>query len=263
MLPRDLSTYLRLRRIARNPWATLRFEKRTAPGQVHVVQLNGGPYLYLRADREDSEAFNRVLLRDVYRIARPPRGGWGVVIDLGGHIGLFAARVSRSAARVITYEPCAESFACLARNIAACLNVDAVCAAVAGDPGPLKLYHPSDSRRSGLYSCYRDASPYLSDAFDEVSAVTLEDVFVQHDVQHCDLLKLTVAGQEYDIIYAAPKELLERIERIHGAYHDVDSHRPRTRIGYFSRFLGSRGFRVDVVPDPAVRNQGYFFATRG
>jgi len=262
MRPRELSTYLRLRSLARNPWETSRFERRLSRGHVHVVQLNGGPYLYLRAGCGDFRAFERVFLEDVYEVARTPPGGWGVVLDLGGHVGLFAARISRTAERVISYEPALENYACLARNIAACLNVETVCAAVAGATGPLRLYHPQSPGSSTDYSCYLEASSELSPRFSDVAGVTLEDVFARHAIRTCNLLKLSVMGQEYDIVYSAAKSTLERIERIHGAYHDVAAHRPRTRIENFARYLSANGFETDVVPEPGAHNRGYFFAFR-
>jgi len=259
---KDLRTYLQLRRIARNPWETIRFERHAVDGQLHVVQLAGGPYLYLRPGQEDFEAFEEIYLKDRYRTAKPPAGGFGVVVDIGGHVGLFAARVSRLAARVICYEPQPANFACLARNVAACLNVDAVCAAVSSRSGPIRLYHPQASSQSGRFSCKEDVSSELSTRFDEVVAVSLADLFATHRVDRCSLLKLSVSGAEYDILYNTPKDVLDRIDRIHGEYHDLRSHLPGARMQALGRFLRSNGFQVELVDKPAGSASGLFFAVR-
>ena len=262
MRPKELSTYVRLRRIAKNPWQTLRFQRKQAEGRVHVVQLNGGPYLYLRADRGDFEAFDRIYLQDVYRVARPPVGGWGIVLDVGGHVGLFAARMSRASERVISYEPNASNFDCLTRNVAACLNVEAVCEGVAPDSGPLQLYRPTSERHSELYSRYRESSPELSDRYDLVPAVSLEALFERHRIDVCSLLKLDVGGFEYDILYSAPKPVLDSIERIHTMYHPVAPGHPRMRGQALARYLEERGFSVELTREERGVDRGRIFARR-
>ncbi len=259
---RDLRTYLQLRRIARNPWDTLRFERNGVDGHVHVVQLAGGPYLYLRPNGRDFAAFEEIFLNDRYRLSKLPSGGFGVVVDLGGHVGLFAARASRLASRVITYEPSPPNFACLARNVAACLNVDAICAAIAGIPGTVRLYHPKFADDSHRYSCKPDSCLELSDRYDEVPAITLDNLFDQHQIDRCSLLKLSVAGEEYDILYSTPKQILNRIDRIHGEFHEQLGNIPGARMQALARFLARHGFEVEIEPRAPGQDAGLFFATR-
>ena len=69
-------------------------------------------------------------------------------------------------------------------------------------------------------------------------------------------------GGEYDILYPAA-DILPRVKRIHGEYHDVRADDPRTRIDNFAQFLRDNGYRDLVVEaHPKMPNHGMFFAVR-
>jgi len=262
MRARDLRDYLTLHRLATNAWATLRFRKRQRPGDVHTVQMRGAPVVRLRGDRADFHMFHRIFLSDEYRLRDVPPASWKTVVDLGGNVGLFAVRVAPLAARVLSYEPYKDHFACLQRNTQHWPNIEAVCAAVSGRPGPLRLYEPLSPRASGSYSMFPELGHHVAKRWVEVTAVTLGDLFERHGVETCDLLKIDVEGQEYDILHAAPPELFERIARIHGEYHDVQRDAPRSRVTAFAGFLRGCGYSVELAPDRSRDNHGMFYATR-
>jgi len=262
MRARDLRDYLTLRRLATNAWATLRFRKRQRAGDVHTVQMRGAPVVRLRGDRADFHMFHRIFLADEYHLQGVQPASWKTVIDLGGNVGLFAVRAAPLAARVLSYEPYKDHFACLQRNTMHWPNIEAVCCAVSGRPGPVRLYEPLSPRASGAYSTFCDLGRNMSKRWVEVTAVTLSDLFDRHNVETCDLLKIDVEGQEYAILYATPPEVFERIERIHGEYHDVEKDDPRSRIGAFASFLRGRGYAVELAPHRSKDNHGMFYATR-
>jgi len=245
-----------------NPWATLRFRRRQHAGDVHTVLMRGAPVVRLRGDRADYHMFHRIFLADEYRLRGVQPSSWKTVIDLGGNVGLFAVRAAPLAARVLSYEPYKDHFACLQRNVQHWPNVEAVCSAVSGRHGSVRLYEPLNPRASGAYSVFADLGRTMSKRWVEVTAVTLADVFERHDVETCDLLKMDVEGQEYDILHGTPPELFSRIARIHGEYHDVQREDPRSRIATFAAFLRGRGFAVEVMPHRHKDNHGMFFATR-
>lgn len=166
---------------------------------------------------------------------------------------------------MISYEPFAGNFARLRANVGARKNIEPVRAAVAGRSGALRLYHPRSERLSGVYSTHADfgeRSDHMSETYDEVPAVSLAELFERHAIERCDLLKIDVEGAEYDILYSAPRELLGRVERIHGEYHDVERDDPRSRIERFTAFLEDAGYEVDVKPHRRKPNHGMFFAAR-
>src|SRR5512144_2652965 len=120
----DARDYLALRRIAANPWETVRFRKTRRPGQTLAVQLRESAPLALRGDSNDFHIFHRIFLRDEYRLERLP-ARLGDVLDLGANVGLFAARIAPRARRVFCYEPVPANFAQLERNVAPLANVEA------------------------------------------------------------------------------------------------------------------------------------------
>ncbi len=263
MRPEDLRDWCALRRIATNPWSTVRFRKGQRDGDVFEVRMREGGPLWLRGGRADFHMFHRIFLRDEYRLRASVATQLGCVVDLGANVGLFSARIAPLARRVIAYEPFPESFAQLQANLAERRNVEAVCGAVSDRSGVLRLFPPRKQSRSGTHSLYPEACGELSERFVEVPSLTLDELFACHRIDACDLLKLDVEGAEYPILYGASAAALGRIRRIHGEYHDVSRDDPRTRSAAFAAFLRSAGFEVELVPHRRKENHGTFFATRG
>jgi FkbM family methyltransferase len=259
--PADFGDYLALRRISANPWETLRFRKTRQPGQTLRVLLRKGAPLALRAESNDFHIFHRIFLRDEYRVdALPAR--LGCVIDLGANVGLFAARIAPRAERVLCYEPVPANFAQLVQNVAGFPHVRPFREAVAGKTGTLRIYQPSSDALSGRHSAYADVNAHLTERYDEVPALSLDEVFARNGIPACDLLKIDVEGSEYEILHGASDATFARTARIYGEYHDVSPDDPRTRIGAFAEFLSSRGYTVEVRPHRRKANLGLFFATR-
>ena len=102
----------------------------------------------------------------------------------------------------------------------------------------------------------------MSQEHEDVPALTLHDLFERHGIDSCDLLKVDVEGQEYDILYACGAQDLARVRRIHGEYHDVEPDNPRSRSDHFEAFLRSHGFQVQLRPHRRKPNHGLFSAIR-
>ena len=262
---RDLTDYWQLRRLTENPWEVVRFRKNRDPEAELTVRLRQGPPVFVRGGRADYHMFHRIFLRDEYRLAGAGEAGperWGCVLDLGGNVGMFSSRVARTAERVITYEPVPENFSRLEKNLGGHSHVVRVNRAVSDEAKKLSLFIPRDAKTSGVFSSHRQAGPeLLSDDHIDVDAISLEDVFREHGIDHVDLLKIDVEGAEYAILHAGRK-LLPQIDRIHGEYHDVDPDDPRTRIDAFQQFLEEEGYQVDVIRHPRKPNHGMFYAQR-
>jgi FkbM family methyltransferase len=257
----DLSDYVALRRIVANPWETIRFRKKKSREHCRlVVQMFDGPPLHVRGGTNDFHIFHRIFLRDEYHL--DGHAGWECVVDIGGNVGLFAIRAAAIARRVITYEPVSDNFEQLTVNCAGRDGVEAVRAAVAGSPGRLRLYRPVDHSFSGRHSAYRDLAGLMTDDYDEVDAVTLDELLRRHEIAHCDLLKIDCEGAEYEILHGASDDAFARIDRIHAEYHNVSPDDPRTRIADFEAFLQGKGYATTVEPHRRHPNQGMIFASR-
>jgi FkbM family methyltransferase len=256
----DLRDYRTLRRCTANPWEIVRFRKTGRPGQILEVRFLDEPPLFLRGGASDFHMFHRINLRDEYRLRGHVR--WDCVVDLGGNVGLFAARAAQTARRVITYEPVPENYERLLLNCDPRPRVEPVCAAVAARPGPLRIYRPRNATLTGVHSSFTEMGGHMSDAYDDAEAITLDQLFARHEVRKCNLLKLDVEGQEYEILHAASDETLARIDRIHAEYHNVQPEDPSSRIENFEKFLESKDYEPEVVPHRRKPNRGMIYATR-
>ncbi|MFN0058363.1 MAG: FkbM family methyltransferase [Planctomycetota bacterium] len=258
----DVTDYFRLRRLAANPWAVLRFRKRHALGSALQVELRAGPRLNLRGGFPDFHMFHRIFLRDEYRIAAHCSGPLECVVDLGANVGIFAAFAAARARRVVACEPMPNNFRELTANLAGLNNVALVRAAIAATPGTLRLYRPRLEMLTGTYSAHPDPTRYVIEDPEQVPALTLDQLFVEQSITRCDLLKIDIEGHEYEVLHATSSATLAKIQRIHGEYHDVRPEDPRTRIDHFREFLTRCGYRVELLPHRRKPNHGMFFAGR-
>ena len=120
---------------------------------------------------------------------------------------------------------------------------------------------PENNQCTGSYSSFPDLR-VKTESYQEVPSITLNQVFRDHKIYRCDLLKIDIEGQEYEVLHATDDEVLSRTIRIHGEYHNVEPDNVITRIDNFTSFLRSKGYDVEVVPHTRKPNHGMFYATR-
>ncbi|MCA8959078.1 MAG: FkbM family methyltransferase [Planctomycetes bacterium] len=263
----DVRDYWTLRRWTENPLEVLRFRKQQSDGSELEVRFGSHaphsprPTLRLRGARADYHMFHRIFLRDEYHLHGLLQPGW-TVVDLGGNIGMFTARVAPHVHRVVVAEPVPENFDRLTINTGGFDNVTALRVAVGDHDGTIPIYAPRSAKTTGVYSAHPAGNALLSDDSIEVDCITLDRLFEQESIDRCDLLKIDVEGAEYAILGSASPDTLARIRRIHGEYHDVEPATPENRIAGFESFLEHSGFQVEVHPHRKKPNHGMFFASR-
>ena len=257
---KQLRLYWKLRRQVANAWEVTR-QYVTRRGAMQVI-LRNGAVIALRAAQQDATIFRRIFAQDEYQLRGWEKHLHGDVVDLGANVGMFACRIAQHAARVICYEPMPENFARLQENTASYRQVTCVRAAVSGSAGSMRIYSPIDTGCSGGFSQYPVADLHQALAFEDVPATTLAAVFADYAITRCALLKMDVEGGEYDILYATPADVLGRIERIAGEYHNVRPDDPRAQMAALAAHLNQHGFDVELVPKRRLPNHGLFFARR-
>ena len=256
----DVRCYLTLRPKVGNAWQTTRFRRRSRhPGRQLEVKLRDGQPIYLRSGTQDYKVFREIFVADDYRVK--DCGGWECIVDLGANVGLFTALGSQLSRRVVAYEPNPDNARHLRVNCEGRPGVEIVEGAVAGQSGTLRLFRPRQAKHTAVNSAFHASSEFVSDEYDDVPAITLDELFAKHAIGRCDLLKIDVEGAEYDILYNASDATLARIVRIHGEYHDVMPEDRRTRIENFEEFLRGKGYAVSSVPFEGP-NFGLFYADR-
>ncbi|MGD8524521.1 MAG: FkbM family methyltransferase [Desulfobacterales bacterium] len=209
----------------------------------------------------DYHMFHRIFLRDEYRLAAVPLSSWECAVDLGANVGIFSFRVAGLAQKVFSYEPFSGNKEQLEKNLKPCKNITVIHKAVAGKPGMIRLFMPENERSTGSYSSFADLG-VTTESYLEVPSVTLNQIFIDHKIDRCDLLKIDIEGQEYEVLHSTDDDVLSRTMRIHGEYHNVEPDNPITRIQDLARFLNSKGYQVEVIPHKRKSNHGLFYATR-
>ena len=138
------------------------------------------------------------------------------IVDVGAHVGVFTlwAASADPGARVIAVEPSARMCEFLRRNISrnSLRNVTIVQCACGGENGRAVLYSRGAELANTLSARDRTGKQFPPLAHTEV--VTLEALFQRLEVRSCDLLKLDCEGAEYDIVLKAPRNTLEKVQRI-------------------------------------------------
>jgi FkbM family methyltransferase len=137
------------------------------------------------------------------------------VIDIGANIGVFSLFAAHCGARSVrAYEPNSEAFRCLQSNIRANRLEAAVAArqfAVTGKAGGTVRF-PKQA------SAYNAILPEQSTVDSETVATTdLAEILAGMD--RVDVLKLDCEGAERDILTAAERSVLDKIDSIRMEYH--------------------------------------------
>lgn len=110
-----------------------------------------------------------------------------VAVQAGGNVGVWAAHLAETFGAVYTFEPCAENYECLTRNVPA--NVIHERAALGDVPG-----------KAGLELVPGNAGAhYLKPGDGEIDVVTIDGLCLDA----CDLLVLDVEGYEPHALHGA------------------------------------------------------------
>ena len=78
---------------------------------------------------------------------------------------------------------------------------------------------------------------------EQVQTISLADLFAEHGVERCDLLKCDVEGAEFEIVLATPHEVLQRIARLAMEVH-LTPDTPADRFPALKAHLEASGFAL-------------------
>jgi FkbM family methyltransferase len=253
----DLTDFLALRRHLESPRELLRLRKRPAGDSLQPVRLRGGGSIHLRPGTLDRHILLRIFGRDEYHLGGIPPGSCRTVVDIGAHIGLFSIRAAAISRRVISCEPWPDNFDLLIRNTSSFPNIAPRRQALWSRRGTATLHLSGNPAAPSLLPGLADCRERIP-----VECLTLEDLFREHAIDRCDILKLDCEGAEYEILFGAPRELLRRIDRICMEYHRAPGG-PETWTGEgLLSFLASAGHEARLVPRRKKPGSGHLFSRR-
>ncbi len=250
MRPSDISDYLRMRRLMKNPWAFIRLRNRAGSKEsLQIILKDGVPF---RLRPQDHSVFYGVFGRDEYRLNEAATTSLDIVIDVGAHIGSFAVRVAPRARRVLCYEPMPENYELLTQNLSPFPQAEPRRLAVAGRRGTAEIFIGKTLARNSLF--HRQERHTRGSI--TVQTTTLADIFAEHGIDHCDLLKLDCEGAEYEILYGSPRDLLTRIRRICMEYHSVAANNGSWNGEALVSYLRTVGHQAVIYPSPGRPERG-------
>lgn len=205
-------------------------------------------HITLRPDSGDEYVFQEVFLDDTYQL-QGIQNSLDTVVDLGANIGLFSLFVSQQARRVIAVEANPENFDLARHNVENNhleRHVTLVQAAVSGTTRErLRIY---SSGMSGGHSVHQHlAGRWPNDNESVVHSIRLADLFEEHAIQRCSLLKCDIEGGEYDVIENTPLSVLNRVDRFLIEAHPESGDRPWRGIHDLCGKLRAAGMRIELT----------------
>lgn len=184
--------------------------------------------------------------------------GW-TYLDIGAAFGDFAIWVAHRfpASLVYACEPFPGSFDLLRQNLElnGISNVRPFPYALGGHTGPMTLYR--SAAEPVEYSTTRQGEATRTEAL-QVQGFSLDDLFRELSLEQCDFVKMDCEGAEYEILFGAGEDTLDRLRHLCLEYHEGVT--PYSHLDLV-RFLTVRGFRVQVRPNRAWRGLGLLSAT--
>ena len=256
MRPGDIRDYFALRRHLVHPWRFLRLRHRPFGGPFCDLRLRDGGTVRIRDAPMDRHIFHRIFARDEYGLNAVAPGAFDTVVDVGAHAGFFAVRAAPLARRVLCYEPIPANFDLLRRNVARFPHVRAHPLAIAAKRGTVRMFLSDNPSSHSMFP----AEPGREGI--EVPCIPLSEVFAEHAIERCDLLKLDCEGAEYEILYAVPEELWRRIDRICMEVHPVAAGgKPWSAEGLVAH-LGRVGHEARFHPSRRHPGKGHLFSVR-
>lgn len=205
--------------------------------------MRDGAVVTVRNVPMDRHIFTSIFSKDEYRLDGTAPGSLETVLDVGAHAGFFAVRCAPLARRVLSFEPIPENVEVLRRNVAHYPHVTVRACAIGATRGRQRIHLSSNPAGHSLFASEVEGAVGAI----EVETITIADVFAEHAVERCGLLKLNCEGAEYAVLYGMPADLWTRIDRAVTSYHDVEGAPAEWTGDALARHLHRMGHDVELV----------------
>jgi FkbM family methyltransferase len=170
--------------------------------------------------------FKEIFLENAYTIGlQKPVNPAGKIIDIGANAGYFSlfAASKFPQSTIFAYEPVKMNFVQLQKNkdLNPSKAINTFNQAVGGKSEMIKIYFDQTDSFSTSASIKKDVNQKENGAsFEEVSCITLQEVFEQNQIDFCDLIKIDCEGAEYEILYNTPREVFDKIDQMALELHE-------------------------------------------
>jgi FkbM family methyltransferase len=154
------------------------------------------------------------------------------VVDIGANMGFFACKAARAAknGHVFAVEPVTNYVEKIKENVGRnnLANVTILPVAVSGKPGEqitITVWY-TKSGEPKTDSVHPEAAHPQRVEHQTATALTLEEIFTNGKIDHCDFLKIDIEGGEYDFFDGIPEDLWKKIDRIAMETHPMKGREP-------------------------------------
>lgn len=163
-----------------------------------------------------------------------------LIIDIGANMGIFSFYAAKKAkkGKIFSFEPISRNFRIFKKNIKfnKFKNINAFKLGVSGKNCKRKIFINQTKSMNSFFEVSPDIVKEV-----KINCVSLEDIFSDNKIQKCNFLKIDCEGAEYEILFEAPKKVLDRIDKISMEYHILDSKRnDKALIDFFKK----NGFKI-------------------
>ncbi len=220
-----------------------------------VIKLRNGARFQVRTPMDVWILKEAALERQYERASIEIEDGW-TIVDVGAGLGDFSISVARAHPQgtVYAYEPFPESFALLQANLRLNQvdNVKAFPHALGAQSGWMDLHIVSPEAVQHTTAPEHESSDSI-----RVPSVTLDQVFAEQQLSRCDYVKMDCEGGEYDILFNASDETLQKVQHFCLEYHDGVTEFSHQDL---VRFFENKGFQVRLTRNPVHRHLGLLHA---
>lgn len=176
-----------------------------------------------------------------------------VIVDVGAHIGAFAALAARArpTATIYALEPALTSFKILSANMErnSLGNVVPLRVALGAFDGNAPLHHAGDNWGHSL-----DPRVVAAGAsFEMVPCLTMASFLDSQGLATVDAMKMNIEGGEYAVLLTTPNAVLRRVTRFNIEFHPASGHSGDEIV----KRLRGCGFDVDIKWSPHEAGKGW------
>jgi FkbM family methyltransferase len=205
--------------------------------------------LKFSVDQKSFDVFKEIFIEDFYDIKTIFKhiGNAPTVIDIGANTGFFELLMlsKRPKAMIYAFEPFPNNITLIEKiktnNPAFQNQIKVIEKAVTDKAGQLiNFYVDNNAQQSAIGSIYTTFDNRNMNTIN-VTTTSLAEIVSENNIQQIDVLKLDCEGAEYDILYAAPKEILKKTKLMLIEVHKIDD--ADKNIMGIEKFLTANNFR--------------------
>lgn len=178
-----------------------------------------------------------------------------IVLDIGAHVGIFSlfALLRGKAKKIYAVEPSIEHFAALSEMIKYNHYEDQIIPiqkAISNKNGTAEFFHIMENRT--MFSLHNPLNKPKSDEI--VTTITLKTLMDDLKIDHVDLMKMDIEGEEYNILaHSEFDEIAKKIDRIIMELHSWSKMSSET----LNASLIDHGFKIERIAGDAFNIFAY------